>query len=582
MGKRAPRFNQKARAASLPATALPHPKPRDTPEVTEASKKMSKKKRIRFEKFVERQLKKENRVLLMDKLKQYKSNDLFQSSKHLGRNQSAPVFVETSLKRSNNEDLADASLNSDNESDQDDHVGSDENTKVKVENPKKLFKKVKVTAELTVYESSNSDDDSDHEILDNLVQEKVVDLQNIKESDKSNLMLQKPNADMACLPPNNVKQQNDTMTKENIVTKVKPAFYVPVHRSKKISVARMSLPVVGEEQLIMETIMENDVTVLCSETGSGKTTQLPQFLYEAGFGHPDHSTFSGVIGITQPRRVAAVSMAARVSHEMNLYNGEVSYQIRYDKGQVNSKTRIKFMTDGILLRELSQGGHVTSNSAGLLLADYSCIIIDEAHERTVGTDILLGWLTRVVKLRNSGRIDGVKPLKLVIMSATLRVEDFTENKSLFPQAPPPVINIPGRQHKVVVHYNRHTNTDYVNEAFKKAVKIHSRLPQGGILIFVTGQHEVQMLVRKLRNSFKSVEKVIEDENDEKNLNELNILEENQEYSDHDDYDLESMADDDSDSVQSEEEEIQILNGTVEDEDVEVLTESEVKNRGKDI
>ncbi|EGF82706.1 hypothetical protein BATDEDRAFT_15818, partial [Batrachochytrium dendrobatidis JAM81] len=262
------------------------------------------------------------------------------------------------------------------------------------------------------------------------------------------------------------------------------AIFVPVDRSEEIQLARLSLPVTGEEQLIMETILANDITILCGETGSGKTTQVPQFLYEAGFGDKSHPLYPGMIGITQPRRVAAVSMANRVAFEMNLHKGEVAYQIRYDRGLTGKNTRIKFMTDGVLLRELR---------SDILLSDYSCIVIDEAHERTVGTDVLIGWLTRVVRLRNSGKIQNIKPLRVVIMSATLRVQDFTDNKALFPDGnPPPVIKVEGRQHKVVVHYNKITpEIDYVSEAFKKVSKIHKKLPPGAILVFVTGQQEVQ-------------------------------------------------------------------------------------------
>nr|KAJ3420385.1 ATP-dependent RNA helicase dhx37 [Polyrhizophydium stewartii] len=299
----------------------------------------------------------------------------------------------------------------------------------------------------------------------------------------------------------------------------KKAFHVPVSRPEDIQIARMALPVVGEEQPIMEAILDNDITILCGETGSGKTTQVPQFLYEAGFGDKGHPRFPGMIGVTQPRRVAAVSMAKRVAHEMNLHKGEVAYQIRYDKGLTSQCTRIKFMTDGILLRELSGGIASTpaqapaqagaskqpaKPSSDILLSDYSCIIIDEAHERTVGTDVLIGWLTRIVRLRNSGKLQGVHPLKLVIMSATLRVQDFTENKALFPESvpPPPVIKVDGRQHRVVVHYNKRTpELDYVSEALKKVTKIHTKLPPGGVLVFVTGQQEVQVLVRKLRKAF---------------------------------------------------------------------------------
>ncbi|KAI8895193.1 P-loop containing nucleoside triphosphate hydrolase protein [Globomyces pollinis-pini] len=286
----------------------------------------------------------------------------------------------------------------------------------------------------------------------------------------------------------------------------KPAFHVKVNRPEAIQLSRMALPVVGEEQVIMEKVMENNVIILCGETGSGKTTQVPQFLYEAGFGDPSHPQFSGMIGITQPRRVAAVSMAKRVSEELNLFNGEVTYQVRYDKAQLGKNTRIKFMTDGILLRELSgavqsTGSNNTGKPTDLLLSSYSCIIIDEAHERTVGTDILIGWLTRIVKLRNSGKIKGIGPLKLIIMSATLRVEDFTENRVLFPLAdggPPPVVKVDGRQHKVVIHYNKRTpELDFMADVYKKIIKIHTKLPHGGILVFVTGQQEVQILCRKL-------------------------------------------------------------------------------------
>ncbi|KAJ3107235.1 ATP-dependent RNA helicase dhx37 [Phlyctochytrium planicorne] len=289
----------------------------------------------------------------------------------------------------------------------------------------------------------------------------------------------------------------------------KPAFYVPVHRKEEFSLKRVELPVVGEEQQIMEAILENDCVIICGETGSGKTTQVPQFLYEAGFGDPKHEKFRGIVGITQPRRVAAVSMAKRVAEEMGLHRGEVAYQIRYDSSTVNSLTRIKYMTDGILLRELSGAAGVqsTSNSSSeskpkdLLLLKYSCIIIDEAHERTIGTDILIGWLSRIARLRNGGQIDG-GPLKIVIMSATLRVEDFVGSNALFTEEKPPVIKVDGRQYKVTIHYNRITpEIDYLGEAFKKISKIHTKLPPGGILVFMTGKAEINHLVTRLRAAF---------------------------------------------------------------------------------
>ena len=200
-----------------------------------------------------------------------------------------------------------------------------------------------------------------------------------------------------------------------------------------------------------------------------------------------------MIGVTQPRRVAAVSMAARVAHELSLTSSRVSYQIRYD-ATVSPSTTIKFMTDGVLLRELA---------TDFLLSKYSVIIIDEAHERSMNTDILIGVLSRVLKLREQmwkeGK-EGIKPLRLVIMSATLRIGDFAENQALFP-SPPPVINVAARHHPVTIHFNRRTPSDYVNEAVKKTAKIHARLPPGGILIFLTGQNEITGVCRKLEARF---------------------------------------------------------------------------------
>ncbi|KAJ7600578.1 P-loop containing nucleoside triphosphate hydrolase protein [Mycena floridula] len=267
---------------------------------------------------------------------------------------------------------------------------------------------------------------------------------------------------------------------------------VTVTRPPDVDESRLLLPIISEEQPIMEAILLHPIIVICGETGSGKTTQVPQFLYEAGFGTPG-SDNPGMIGITQPRRVAAVSMAARVAHELSLTSSHVSYQIRYD-ATVSPNTSIKFMTDGVLLRELA---------TDFLLTKYSVIIIDEAHERSMNTDILIGVLSRVTKLREEmwkeGK-EGAKPLRLIIMSATLRVADFAENRTLF-STPPPVINVAARQYPVTVHFSRRTSSDYVTEAIKKTAKIHTRLPPGGILIFLTGQNEITGVCRKLEAKF---------------------------------------------------------------------------------
>ncbi|KAL5482731.1 ECM16 [Sanghuangporus weigelae] len=265
--------------------------------------------------------------------------------------------------------------------------------------------------------------------------------------------------------------------------------FVAINRLEDVQAARLELPILAEEQPIVEAIRMHPVVVLCGETGSGKTTQVPQFLYEAGFGSPG-SDNPGMIGITQPRRVAAMSMASRVSYELSLPTPQVAYQVRYDATTAPS-TVIKFMTDGVLLRELA---------SDFSLSKYSVIIVDEAHERSVNTDILIGVLSRVIRLREEmwkeGK-DGSKPLRLVIMSATLRVSDFVENSTLFPN-PPPILRVDARQHPVAIHFSRRTYPDFVNEAIRKASKVHARLPPGGILIFLTGQNEITGVCRKLQ------------------------------------------------------------------------------------
>ena len=202
----------------------------------------------------------------------------------------------------------------------------------------------------------------------------------------------------------------------------------------------------------------------------------------------------GMIAITQPRRVAAVSLSARVKSELNLSasSSVVAHQIRYSS-TTSSSTAIKFMTDGVLLRELA---------SDFLLSRYSCVIVDEAHERGVNTDVLIGVLSRVARLREKmwREKKDTRPLRIVIMSATLRIEDFAANSVLF-GVPPPVIRIPARQHSVTVHFSRRTVSDYVGEAYKKVCKIHARLPPGGILVFLTGQGEIQALCRKLEKRY---------------------------------------------------------------------------------
>ncbi|MCP9258257.1 putative ATP-dependent RNA helicase rha-2 [Dirofilaria immitis] len=230
-------------------------------------------------------------------------------------------------------------------------------------------------------------------------------------------------------------------------------------------------------------------TIICGETGSGKTTQLPQFLYEAGY-----TRHGKLIGITEPRRVAAISMAARVAQEMNLPNA-VSYQIKYE-GNRSSETSILFMTDGVLMKEMQKD---------VMLSAYSVIIIDEAHERSMYSDVLIGLLTRIGPYRL--RIGS--PLKLIIMSATLHLDDF-RNKRLFPTSLPPVLSIDTRQYPVSVHFERQTPENYLTAAFYKICEIHEHKSPGTILVFLSGKLEVMALLKWLveRYAIRKKEKVV--------------------------------------------------------------------------
>lgn len=201
---------------------------------------------------------------------------------------------------------------------------------------------------------------------------------------------------------------------------------IHVERTEEIAASRMELPIVKEEDRIMEAIRGNAVTVLCGETGSGKTTQIGQFLWEAGFGDPTSGEFSrldrrhisradswwrldsadnpGMVAITQPRRVAALSTSQRVREELCLpaNTSLVAHRIRYSS-TASPNTKLVFMTDGVLLRELA---------ADFLLQKYSVVVIDEAHERGVNTDVLIGVLSRVAKLRESQWKSGKKGAKV--------------------------------------------------------------------------------------------------------------------------------------------------------------------------
>ena len=196
---------------------------------------------------------------------------------------------------------------------------------------------------------------------------------------------------------------------------------------------RESLPMFPYRDELLAAIRDNQVIIVVAETGSGKTTQIPQYLHDIGY------TKFGKIGVTQPRRVAAMSVAARVAQEFGCKLGhEVGYSIRFEDC-TSDKTLIKYMTDGHLLQEfLSEPD----------LSTYTCLMIDEAHERTLHTDILFGLVKDMVRYR--------KDLKLLISSATLDAQKFSE---YFDDAP--IFKVPGRRYPVDLFYTKQPEADYV-------------------------------------------------------------------------------------------------------------------------
>ncbi|CAH8349750.1 unnamed protein product [Eruca vesicaria subsp. sativa] len=238
-----------------------------------------------------------------------------------------------------------------------------------------------------------------------------------------------------------------------------------------------NLPILQFEEKIVETVENNPVVVIIGETGSGKSTQLSQILHRHGY------TKSGVIAITQPRRVAAVSVARRVAQELDVNLGDdVGYAIRFED-RTSSKTRIKYLTDGVLLRE---------SLSNPMLDDYSVIILDEAHERSLNTDILLGLMKRLVRIRSSN-------FKVLITSATLDGEKVSRFFSGCP-----VLNVPGKLYPVEILYSKERPGSYIESSLKVAIDIHVREPEGDILIFMTGQDDIEKLVSKLEERVRSL------------------------------------------------------------------------------
>uniref|UniRef100_A0A4W3GF87 Activating signal cointegrator 1 complex subunit 3 n=1 Tax=Callorhinchus milii TaxID=7868 RepID=A0A4W3GF87_CALMI len=233
-----------------------------------------------------------------------------------------------------------------------------------------------------------------------------------------------------------------------------------------------SLPVFPYREDLLSAVSKHQILIIEGETGSGKTTQIPQYLYEEGY------TSGGLkIGCTQPRRVAAMSVSARVAEEIGVKLGnEVGYTIRFEDC-TSPRTVLKYMTDGMLLREF-----LTEPDLG----GYSVLMIDEAHERTLHTDILFGLIKDIARFRPE--------LKVLIASATLDTQKFS---TFFDEAP--IFRIPGRRFPVDIYYTKAPEADYLEAAVVSVLQIHVTQAPGDILVFLTGQEEIETTCEMLQD-----------------------------------------------------------------------------------
>ncbi|KAJ5894233.1 ATP-dependent RNA helicase DHX8 [Penicillium taxi] len=239
---------------------------------------------------------------------------------------------------------------------------------------------------------------------------------------------------------------------------------------------RESLPVFKFRKQLLDAVAENQVLIVVGDTGSGKTTQMTQYLAEAGYGN------DGIIGCTQPRRVAAMSVAKRVAEEVGVELGqEVGYNIRFDNVS-SPATKILYQTDGMLQREILLDPDIKK---------YSVIMLDEAHERTIATDILFGLLKKTVKRRPD--------LRLIVTSATLDAEKFSE---YFHGCP--IFSIPGRTYPVEIMYSKEPESDYLDAALITVMQIHLTESEGDILVFLTGQEEIDTACEILFERMKAL------------------------------------------------------------------------------
>ncbi|KAF4993824.1 hypothetical protein FDECE_13298 [Fusarium decemcellulare] len=257
------------------------------------------------------------------------------------------------------------------------------------------------------------------------------------------------------------------------------AFIPALHKPASL------LPIAKHRESLLYIIEKHPVTIVIGQTGSGKTTQIPQFLERAGW-----CSDGKIIGVTQPRRVAATTVAVRVAEEYGCEVGkEVGYSIRFED-VTSASTKIKFLTDGLLIREAL---------VDPLLTRYSVIMVDEAHERSISTDILLGLLKKIRRKRPD--------LRIIISSATLQAKEFLDffTKSSDDQATKgngdtkgqlgTIVSLEGRTYPIDMLYAESPVENYMEKAIDVVFDIHTQEGEGDILVFLTGREEIDNAVQ---------------------------------------------------------------------------------------
>ncbi|KAL0873870.1 hypothetical protein Bca101_023575 [Brassica carinata] len=260
---------------------------------------------------------------------------------------------------------------------------------------------------------------------------------------------------------------------------------------------RQRLPVYKYRTEILYLVENHATTIIVGETGSGKTTQIPQFLKEAGWAEGGR-----VIACTQPRRLAVQAVSARVAEEMGVNLGdEVGYTIRFEDHTTSGVTSVKFLTDGVLIREMMEDP---------LLTKYSVIMVDEAHERSISTDILLGLLKKIQRRRPE--------LRLIISSATIDAKTMfsffntskkrqaPEGSTQGPKLEPAILSVEGRGFSVKIHYVEEPVSDYIRSVVSTILLINEREPPGDVLVFLTGQDDIETAIKLLAEEAHSNQK----------------------------------------------------------------------------